>query len=98
MKPVVSVERVGKQYALGQRERYESLRENISRRLRSVFSKADRPREEPFWAIRDVSFDVARGQVVGIVGRNGAGKSTLLKILSRIAAPSEGRIVLRGRV
>lgn len=59
---------------------------------------ASRESTEDFWALRDVSFDVRQGDVIGIIGRNGAGKSTLLKILSRITDPSEGRVTLRGRV
>jgi lipopolysaccharide transport system ATP-binding protein len=98
----LTVEGISKAYMLGVASHPDTVRKLASRAFHRLPTLASRrtPREpdEPFWALRDVSFDVEQGQVVGIVGGNGAGKSTLLKILSRITEPSSGRALIRGRV
>jgi ABC-type polysaccharide/polyol phosphate transport system ATPase subunit len=66
--------------------------------LRSRVRRALRPRSEEFWALRDVSFEVRRGETLGIIGDNGAGKSTILKLLSNVTTPTEGQITIRGRL
>src|ERR1700712_3910782 len=105
-KPIISVENLGKAYFLGQRmDRHQTFRDAVAgiargtaARFRQRFREASHHDEDAFWAIRNISFEVNRGEVLGLVGRNGAGKSTLLKVLSRITEPTEGRAVLRGRV
>jgi len=102
----IRVENLGKLYRIGQgRTRYETLRDRIALFARSplrhlkYFGTRLQKRESDFiWAIKDVSFEVRRGEVVGIIGRNGAGKSTLLKILCRITEPTEGYAEIHGRV
>jgi lipopolysaccharide transport system ATP-binding protein len=104
----IRVENLSKRYRIGAkqgRSTYGSLRESLIEAANAPFrrllaSASGTPRKElpTIWALKDISFEVQHGQVLGIIGRNGAGKSTLLKILSRITKPTAGRVTLRGRI
>jgi lipopolysaccharide transport system ATP-binding protein len=113
MQPIIRVENLSKQYRIGTRQAaYDTLRESLVGAIRAPLlrfrnpqsairdpqSATRNPQSDHIWALKDVSFEVMPGEVVGIIGRNGAGKSTLLKILSRITEPTSGGIDLHGRV
>ncbi|HEY0006597.1 MAG TPA: ABC transporter ATP-binding protein [Pyrinomonadaceae bacterium] len=102
MKHIIRVENLSKHYQIGVREAaYGTLREALSGAVRAPLRRlrgTGRETTKTLWALKEINFEVAPGEVIGLIGRNGAGKSTLLKILSRITEPTSGRIELYGRI
>ena len=96
----IRVEGLSKRYRIGERVKYKSLRESLTKAVSTPFRRfTQNPKSDNYiWALEDVSFEVKKGEVVGIIGRNGAGKSTILKILSRITEPTKGYAEIHGRV
>ncbi len=97
---VIIAERLGKSYTIDHRQStpYATLRDTLVDLFRGLGRRSSRTAQEEFWALRELNFTVQAGDRLAIIGRNGAGKSTLLKVLSRITAPTTGRVTLRGRV
>lgn len=108
MKSIIKIENVGKRYMIGHNRIHSDQRfnERLTEIGRSVIERIRHPlmpystsqNLEEFWALKDIDFEVVQGDRIGIIGHNGSGKSTLLKILSRITAPSRGKISIKGRI
>ena len=104
--PAIRIQNISKCFQLvGGPLANANLTENVRRaaartwaKVKALVSPGGTPTENVYWAVKDVSFDVHPGEVVGVIGRNGAGKSTLLKVLSRVTVPTSGRIEMRGRM
>ncbi len=97
-KLAIRVKGLSKRYQIGQRVNYRRLTESLTGMLAAPFRRREKQGDGHFWALKDVSFDLRQGEVLGIIGRNGAGKSTLLKILSRVTEMTEGNVDLYGRI
>jgi len=100
MPTAIEAHELSKKYQLGEMQAaYGTLRESLSHAASRLAGREHRAGgKQEIWALRDVSFQVPEGQVLGVIGRNGAGKSTLLKVLTRITTPTSGRVEIRGRV
>src|SRR5207244_12482586 len=96
--PFIHAASLSRRYRRGAHQQATLRRDHLSRALKSPLSVFRRPKDETFWALKDVSLDVREGEVLGLIGRNGAGKTTLLKILSRITRPTQGWAEIHGRV
>jgi lipopolysaccharide transport system ATP-binding protein len=97
--PEITVQHISKKFKLSETSNGGStLRDKIVQTLKSPLDKLGKSNEKDFWALRDINFEVNKGDVVALIGKNGSGKSTLLKIISKIISPTEGRITIKGRV
>jgi lipopolysaccharide transport system ATP-binding protein len=98
MSTILDVQHLSKQYRLTEGKPYHTLRDNLTEMLHNPLSALKKEEDKTFWALRDVSFQVQEGEILGILGNNGAGKSTLLKVLSRITPPTKGEVTIEGRL
>ena len=99
MSAAIEAQELSKRYRIGQMQAaYGTLRDSLSRAAARLVGREETHERHEIWALRDVSFSVSEGEVLGVIGRNGAGKSTLLKVLTRITTPTTGRAIIRGRV
>jgi lipopolysaccharide transport system ATP-binding protein len=99
MSVAIEAQELSKLYRIGQMHAaYGTMRDSMARAAARLAGREEPHEREELWALRDVSFSVREGEVLGVIGRNGAGKSTLLKVLTRITAPTSGRAIIKGRV
>jgi len=98
---VIKCENLGKKYKIGNQEKYLSLRDSLVNAVKSPYNaliKKKSTKKKEIWALKNTSFEIKKGEVIGVIGKNGAGKSTLLKLLSRITEPTEGIITFKGKI